>query len=132
LLLKVILQMSLKQGSRDGERLNLRIGRTGASLRAAFGRDDALTGGWPRAYRRFFWRSSARRRETRPRSVEPEPAPDRAAADAAGEWRLSIIAADFRPSLSLFRDPGGGSSGGPFSTIIGGKTKRGPNWSEGG
>jgi hypothetical protein len=29
--------------------------------------------------------------------------PDLAAADAAGERRLSIIAADFKPSLSLFR-----------------------------
>ena len=35
----------------------------------------------------IFWRFSARRRGTRPRSVEPEPVPDRAAADAAGEWR---------------------------------------------
>ena len=34
--------------------------------------------------------------------------------------------------MSLFSDPGGGPSGRPFSTIIGGKAKRGPNWSQGG
>ena len=47
--LKVILQMSLKQGSQDGERLNPSANRTHwrAAARAAFSRDDARTGGWP-------------------------------------------------------------------------------------
>ena len=66
--------------------------RTRVRFAQPFSRDDVRTGGWPRAYRRFFWRFSARRRGTRPHSVEPEPMPDRAAAGAAGEcqrlcWR---------------------------------------------
>ena len=81
--LKVILQLSLKQGSRDGERPNLRIRRTGVSLRAALRQDDTRTGEQPPTYRRSFWRFLARRRGTQPYSNEPESVADRAA-DAAG------------------------------------------------
>ena len=69
----------------DGERLNLKIRRTGVSLRAAFSQDDMRTGGRPLAYRRSFWRFSASSPGTRPRSDEPKPAPDWVAALAAEE-----------------------------------------------
>jgi hypothetical protein len=47
LLLKVLLQGSLRHRLQDGERLNLRIGRIGESLRATFSLDDMRTGGRP-------------------------------------------------------------------------------------
>jgi hypothetical protein len=78
-LLKVRLQGRAKVTSRvvphrlqDGERLNLRIGRAGVSVRAASSQDDRRTGGQALACRRSFWRCSARSRGTRPRSSEPE------------------------------------------------------------
>jgi hypothetical protein len=98
-MLKVILQSLLKQGLQDGERLNLRIGRTGASLRAALSGDDTRTDGRPRAYRRCLWRFSARRRGTRPRSDEPVPdAADRVAAALLGEWPAPQAPAAERPA----------------------------------